>query len=49
MSYFLGLDVSKAKLDYSLINEQGLQQMAGVVVNEETAIATILLTVAGGL
>ncbi len=47
MPYYLGLDVSKAKLDYSLINEQGIQQMAGTVANEEEAIATILLTIAG--
>jgi len=47
MSYFLGFDVSKRKLDYSLVNGQGIEQINGTVVNEEIAIATLLLTVGG--
>jgi transposase len=47
MSYFLGFDVAKSKLDYALINEQGIEQDYGKVVNEEVAIATFLLTVTG--
>src|ERR1019366_6046611 len=31
MTYFLGFDVAKAKLDYSLVNEQGIEQMYGKV------------------
>jgi transposase len=47
MSYFLGFDVAKSKLDYSLINEQGIEQIYGSVSNEAVAIASLLLTVAG--
>src|SRR5665213_4054064 len=47
MSFFLGFDVAKLKLDYSLINEQGLEQASGKVTNDEVAIATLLLTVTG--
>ena len=46
MTYFLGFDVAKAKLDYSLVNEQGIEQMYGKVANNETDIATSLLTIA---
>jgi transposase len=47
MTYFLGCDVSKLKLDLSLINEQGVQQWADNCVNDELAIASLLLTVIG--
>lgn len=47
MSYFLGFDVAKSKLDYSLINEQGLEQDHGKIANEPAAIASFLLTVTG--
>jgi transposase len=47
MSYFLGFDVAKSKLDYSLINEQGMEQCHGKIANEPVAIATFLLTMTG--
>jgi transposase len=47
MSYFLGIDVAKAKLDWSLVNEQGIEQSGGIVANEPLAIATLLLTITG--
>lgn len=47
MKYFLGFDVAKAKLDYSLVNEQGIEQFFGKVANNEIDIATLLLSVAG--
>lgn len=47
MSYFLGFDAAKAKLDYAFINEQGIELLYGKVVNEELAIATLLLTISG--
>ena len=47
MTYFLGFDVAKAKLDYALVNEQGIEQIYGKVANNETDIATLLLTIAG--
>lgn len=43
MMYFLGCDVSKSKLDLSLVNEQGVEQFAGQIDNEETAISEYLL------
>jgi transposase len=47
MSHFLGFDVAKSKLDYSLINEQGIEQCHGKITNEPVAIATFLLTMTG--
>jgi transposase len=47
MTYFCGFDVAKAKLDWSVVNEQGIEQASGVVVNEAVAIASILLTIGG--
>jgi transposase len=47
MTYFLGFDVAKAKLDYSLVNEQGVEQLFGKVANNEVDIAVLLLSVAG--
>jgi transposase len=47
MTYFLGFDVAKAKLDYALVNEQGIEQIYGKVANNETDIATLLLTICG--
>ena len=45
MSYFLGFDAAKAKLDWSLINEQGIEQSYDKVANDELAIASLLLTI----
>ena len=47
MTYFLGFDVSKAKLDYSLVNVQGIELVYGKVANAEIDIATLLLSLAG--
>lgn len=47
MVYFLGCDVSKRKLDLSLINEQGLEQWCGEGPNSVAGIAGLLLSVAG--
>lgn len=47
MTYFLGFDAAKAKLDYSLVNEQGIELLYGRVANNETDIATMLLTISG--
>jgi hypothetical protein len=47
MSYFLGFDVAESKLDYALINEQGIEQEYGKVVNEPVAIATFLMSIPG--
>ena len=47
MTYFLGCDVSKAKLDISLVNAQNVEQWVSKVANDEIAIATILLTIRG--
>jgi transposase len=47
MSYFLGFDAAKLKLDWSLINEQGIELAYGKVGNEEVAIASLLLTISG--
>lgn len=46
-SWFLGFDVAKAKLDWSLIDQRGIEQTYGKVANDETAIASLLLTVSG--
>lgn len=42
MTYYLGFDVAKAKLDYSLVNEQGIEQTHGKVANTEDAITALL-------
>ncbi len=47
MTFFLGCDMAKAKLDVSLVNEQGLELWVDKYVNEEVAIATALLTILG--
>lgn len=47
MSYFLGFDAAKIKLDYSLVNEQGIELAYGKVANEAVAIASLLLAIAG--
>ena len=47
MSYFLGCDVAKTKIDISLINEQGIEQWAGKVPNNTATIAQLLLTIMG--
>jgi len=39
----MGFDVAKAKLDYSLINQNGIELTSGKVANEELAIATIFI------
>lgn len=45
--YFLGCDVSKLKLDVSLVNAQGIELLSDTVKNEPDAIAEYLLTLAG--
>ena len=45
--YYLGCDVAKAKIDVSLINAQGIEQWADVIVNEPAALAAYLLTLTG--
>jgi hypothetical protein len=47
--YWLGLDNAKAKLVYSLINTQGIEQIYGTVANNVVGIIELLLTVSGGL
>lgn len=47
MTYFLGCDVSAAKLDMALLDKQGVEQWHDQVPNEPVAIATFLLTVSG--
>jgi transposase len=44
--YWLGFDTAKTKLDWSLIDQQGIEQTYGAVTNNEFDIATLLLTVA---
>jgi transposase len=46
-NYWLGFDVAKAKLDWSPINRQGIEQTYGKITNTVTEIATLLLAVAG--
>lgn len=46
-AYFLGFDTAKVKLDYSLIDAQGIEQDFGAVSNKVMEIATLLLTVSG--
>jgi len=45
--YWLGFDTAKAKLDWSLIDAQGLEQTYGTVTNNTLEIAALLLTIAG--
>src|SRR5260370_27695611 len=47
MTFFLGCDVSKLKLDVSLIDERGIEQWHDQLPNEPVAIAAFLLTVTG--
>jgi transposase len=46
-SYVLGFDVAKAKLDYSLVNGAGVEQLHGTVVNEAALVAALILGVQG--
>jgi len=46
-TYWLGFDTAKKKLDYSLIDAQGIEQTYGTVPNDVPALATLLLTIAG--
>lgn len=46
-SYWLGFDTAKAKLDWSLIDAQGLEQTYGTLTNSVTEIVTLLLTIDG--
>jgi transposase len=46
-TYFLGFDVSKAKLDVSFINERGIEQWIDNLPNNTVDVATFLLTVSG--
>ena len=43
MSYFLGCDVAKVKVDVSLVDEHGIEQWTGKVANNTSAIAQLLL------
>ena len=47
VAYYVGFDVSKAKLNWSLINHQGIEIAYGIVPNDEAELATLLLTLAG--
>lgn len=47
MTYFLGFDVAKAKLDYALVNEQGIEQTSGKISNDAVAIAALLQAISG--
>jgi transposase len=47
VTYYLGFDVAKVKLDWSLIDERGIEQTHGTVPNKAAEIATLLLTIAG--
>lgn len=47
MTFFLGCDVAAAKLDVSLVNQQGIEQWHDRLPNEPGAIAATLLTVSG--
>lgn len=38
MTYFLGCDVSKAKLDISLVNAQNVEQWVSKVANDEGSV-----------
>lgn len=47
MTYVLGCDVSKAKIDVSFINAQGVEQWADSVPNTAVELAAYLLTLTG--
>lgn len=47
MAYVLGCDVSKAKIDVSLVNEQGIEQWADKVPNTVSDLAMYFLTLVG--
>ncbi|HVC35979.1 MAG TPA: IS110 family transposase [Candidatus Dormibacteraeota bacterium] len=47
MRYFLGCDVSKLKVDVSLVDEHGVEQWIDKVPNNMVAIASLLLTITG--
>lgn len=47
MTFFLGCDVAKAKLDASLINEQGTEQWADKIPNDPVSLTSYLLTLCG--
>lgn len=47
MHYFLGCDVSKAKIDLSFINNNGVELWVDKIKNDRTSVATLLLTVGG--
>lgn len=44
MDIFVGFDVAKAKLDYSIINARGIELEHGVIKNELSAITKFLKT-----
>lgn len=46
-TYYVGFDVSKAKLNWSLINNQGIEVAYGIALNDEAELATLLFTLAG--
>jgi transposase len=48
-NWFLGFDVSKSKVDWSLIDERGTEQMHDHVPNEATDIAALALSITGDL
>lgn len=47
MNFFLGCDVSKAKLDVSLVNEQGIEQWFDKVANDPVSLVVFLLSISG--
>jgi transposase len=47
VDYYLGCDVSKAKLDVSFITAQGIELWADKIPNDAATIATFLLTLSG--
>jgi transposase len=47
MTYFLGCDVSKRKIDVSLVDERGVELLVDKVPNTPDDIANLLLTLSG--
>jgi transposase len=47
MSYVLGCDVAKTKIDVSFVDANGQELWRDVVANEATALATLVLAIAG--
>lgn len=45
-AYYLGFDTAKAKLDYSLIDAQGIERLFGTAPNTVVGLAELLLAVA---